>query len=35
MKRRFEGVKRAPSKDGVVLIGHINHVEGYVLSAAI
>jgi hypothetical protein len=35
MKRYFEGVKKAPSEDGVVGIGHVYHVKGYVLSSGI
>jgi hypothetical protein len=30
---RFEGVQQAPSKDGIVRVHHINHVEGYIPCA--
>jgi hypothetical protein len=35
MKHCFEGVKKTPSEDGVVGIGHVYHIESYVLSAGI
>jgi hypothetical protein len=35
MKPCFEGVEKAPSEDGVIGIGHVYHIEGYVLSVGI
>jgi hypothetical protein len=31
----FEGVKKTTSKDGVVRLIHVHHIESYVLSASV
>jgi hypothetical protein len=35
MQHNFEGVKETPSEDGVVGIGHVHHIAGYILCAGI